>query len=168
VFRQRVFERQIMVALDYSVSVTAVVHNNIKYELVVYVIEFHCVAPVCMMIVILFKFAVCGVFFPKWDSYKPRPKKTPHSGCNRFSPLRELINLAFTAFRRFDYSYKREVLLLHLVEATFEGLAVREELALLAAVRRAIVDEVSTLAVSCLHIGQEVDNLYLAIQNVSD
>lgn len=92
----------------------------------------------------------------------------PHSTRNRFIPLCKLINLTLAALRCLNDGYKREILWLNLVETTFKGLGVGKELTLLIPVCCSIVDEVSPLSVLCFHIGQEVDNLYLTVKNISN
>ena len=55
-----------------------------------------------------------------------------------------------------------------MVEDAFQGCGVREEFAFLLAVGRPIMYEVATLPVFCLDIGEVVDNLYFAVQDVGN
>ena len=86
----------------------------------------------------------------------------------RLSHSCELIYLSIAAFSGFDDSYKREILVVYLIEDTFQCGGVRKELPLFLSVRCPVVNEVTTLPVLRLDAGEIVDDLYFAVQNVGN
>lgn len=82
--------------------------------------------------------------------------------------LRELINLRVAALDGLDDRKEREVVFVDLFERGLDVTRRREELGLIAVFCVAEVDEVKTLPVLGLYVGEVVDDLYFGVQNVRD